>query len=223
MRVLVIDDKGPLLEHMLSGLNKLGFAAECRGTRADAEEALAHNRYDAVVLEPTLPDGDGDDLIRNVRVADGLTPILIVSDRLSVPDKVRGLDLGADDYLVKPIDVDELAARIRAVTRRAQAVRGESLRCGNLVFEPRLRALRVGGQPLVLSRRECELLELLLRRAGEPIGKFELDQAIYGDNARHGSNSLEVLVHRLRRRLANSGSTAQLQTVRGVGYVLVEA
>ncbi|MEV9612694.1 helix-turn-helix domain-containing protein, partial [Klebsiella pneumoniae] len=89
--------------------------------------------------------------------------------------------------------------------------------------EPRLRALRVGGQPLVLSRRECELLELLLRRAGEPIGKFELDQAIYGDNARHGSNSLEVLVHRLRRRLANSGSTAQLQTVRGVGYVLVEA
>ena len=222
MRLLLIEDDERLAPVVVRGLDRAGFTVDRMATVGDAREALLSAPYDLVVLDLGLPDGDGLNVLRELRGREVPVPVLILTARDAVENRVDGLDAGADDYLLKPFAMEELIARLRALLRRAPHPMSGWITVGNVRFESVERTVEISGLSVLLSRRELSLFELLMQRAGNVMLKEGLEDRIYEFDAEPSSNSLEVLVHRLRRKLVENGATATIHTVRGVGYLLSE-
>jgi two-component system response regulator TctD len=220
MRLLLVEDDGDLGEAVRRNLERSGFTTDLMATADDAEAAIATTGYAALLLDLGLPDRDGVALIRHLRQRGSPLPILILTARDAVPDRVRGLEAGADDYLVKPFDHDELVARIRAVLRRPGRDHGAEIRVGNLAFATATGAVMVDERNLVIPRRELALLEALVRRTGRVVTRAVLGDELWGFADEVESNSLESHVSRLRKRLLDAGAKVKIHTVRGVGYML---
>lgn len=221
MRILLIEDDESNADLVRAGLRNAGFAVDHVGCAADGLAAVGGVDYDAVLLDLGLPDEDGMTLLRRLRAARCTAPVMILTARGRIDARIEGLDAGADDYVVKPVDPGELAARVRALVRRPRAAPETKLVCGNLTFDPARREVAVDGRPMPLSRRELGVLECLLRAAGRTVAKPDIEDRLYGFEEELASNSVEVHVHRLRRRMAESGATARIETRRGFGYALV--
>ena len=223
MRLLVIEDERALATLIRGAFERGGFAVDIAAGIGEAEDHLALITYDAVILDLGLPDGDGLGLLRSMRARGSSLPVVVLTARDGPEDRVTGLDTGADDYLVKPFHMPELIARARAVLRRPGAALGARLTLGNLSLDIATRQVWVDSGAVELSVRETAMLELLLRRQGNVVTREMLEQQLYSFDAQPGSNALEVLVHRLRRRLQDAAAGLQVHTIRGVGYLLVAA
>ena len=217
MHLLVVEDDAGLAEALRSTLQE-DHRVDCIGNGIDADRLLREQAFDLVILDLTLPGLDGLEVLRRLRERGAQTPVLILSARDANDERIRGLNLGADDYLVKPATLDELEARVRALLRRAGAYRCELTTVGRLAFDSTLRTATVGGQPVDLSNREVSVLEALLRHRGQVVSKERLMRLVYGMHDEVGSNTIEVYVHRLRKKLIGSGLT--LRTLHGRGYAL---
>ena len=222
MRLLTIEDEPDLGLLLRDALARAGFAADLVTGIADGEEHLALMTYDAMILDLGLADGDGLTLLRKLRQRGSTLPVLILTARDAPEDRVTGLDNGADDYLIKPFHMPELISRVRALLRRPNSALGVRLELGDLVLDTASRQASVGAALLPLSVREMALLELLLRRQGRVVTREAIEQSLYAFDAALGSNAIEVLVHRLRRKLADANARAVVHTLRGVGYLLGE-
>jgi|SRR5580704_842124 DNA-binding response OmpR family regulator len=221
-RLLVIEDNRDLAELLAKGLERAGFTVDSIATAADAEHVLATNRYALVVLDLGLPDGDGSTVLRALRTRQDSTPVLILTARGGIQDRVKGLGEGADDYLAKPFAFEELVARIHALLRRPGEILGRSFKVGNVTFDTVGRQVFVDDAPEMLSARELAVLELLMRRSGRVVPKAHVEDHLYGLSGEVRSNAVEVCVHRLRKQLADVGATIHIHTVRGVGYLVSE-
>ncbi len=220
MRLLLIEDSERLGALVRDGLAKDGLTVDWRRTLEAGEEARETASFDLVLLDLGLPDGDGLDLVRRLRRASDTIPILVLTARGGLSDRITGLDAGADDYLVKPFDIAELSARCRALLRRPAQGLAPVLSAGKLTFDTAARQAAFDGAPLELSRREAGLLEALMRRAGGVVTKQSLEEALYDFNEPVTPNAVEVAVSRLRKRLDDAGASDLLHTVRGLGYML---
>jgi DNA-binding response OmpR family regulator len=220
MRLLLVEDNARLASLIREGLDRQGFAVDWCETVDGADHALKINDYDLMLLDLGLPDGEGLDLVRALRRRQDMMPILILTARGGLDDRVLGLDAGADDYLVKPFQIPELAARCRALLRRPGASLGTELTVGNVILHSAERRVSVGGQSVDATPREVDLLECLLRRAGHVVAKPALEGALYSMDAEVTPNALEACVSRLRKRLTVAGADVQIRTVHGVGYAL---
>ena len=216
MRVLLVEDDELLGDGLQAGLRQCGFNADWLRDGESARAALRSEDYAAVLLDLGLPRLDGLGLLKALRAAGNGVPVLVLTARDKLSDKISGLDSGADDYLVKPVDLDELAARLRALIRRAAGQTTPLLRVGLLEFDPAARRVQHGGQPVDLPAKELAVLELLMRNAGKVISKGQMEAALYGWGEGVESNAVEVHIHHLRRKLG----AATIRTLRGVGYLL---
>ncbi len=222
MRVLLVEDNDRLADLASKGLKDTGFVVDRVAMVDEALTAFRTTRYDAGILDLTLPDGDGLQVLKALRQAGDTTPILILTARDGVAHRVQGLDSGADDYLQKPFAMEELVARLKALLRRPGGALGLRLEAGNLGFDTVNRAVEIAGQPVLLSRRELALLELLLRSTGRVVAKCALEDGVYNMEEAVGSNTIEAHVSRLRKKLESTGANFDIHTIRGVGYLLAE-
>jgi two-component system, OmpR family, response regulator len=220
MRVLVVEDATRLRELVLGRLREQGYAADGAGTGAEAVERAMAGSYDAIVLDLRLPDGDGLDVCSRLRGAGCGSPILMLTARDALADRVGGLDAGADDYMTKPFGFDELFARLRALTRRGVFERPADLCVGDLRVDPAARTAARGDTPIELTAREFALLEYLMRHRGVALSRTRLIEAVWDGTFRGDPNIVDVYVRRLRDRIDRPFGRATLQTVRGVGYRL---
>ena len=218
MRILIVEDSDELSELLVSGLRSAGFESDRASDLIGARDALASTRYAALILDLGLPDGDGTALLSEIRRRNDPLPVLILTARGRVQDRVAGLHSGADDYLAKPFALDELIARLQALLRRPGQLLGSSLRLQNVVFDTQSRQVLVNGNPRLLSAREADVLEHLMRRKGSVVPKTFLEDQIFGNSAEFGSNAVEVYVHRLRKHLTEFGAKVCIHTIRGVGF-----
>jgi len=222
MRILLIEDHERFAGFVKEGMEKEGFAVDIVLNGASAEAAFATVKYDAVILDLGLPDQDGISLLKQWRESGDETPVLILTARDTIDDRVRGLNSGGDDYLLKPFAMEELIARIRALLRRPGGVLGLVITAGNVSFDTTAREVRVDDKTIAISRREMGVLEHLMRRNGRVVPKDVLEDKIYGFDEEVSSNSVEVHVSRLRKRLSKAGADVSVHTLRGVGYLLSE-
>lgn len=216
MRILVVEDDAVLLDGLREGLKLVGFAVDGVATVSDATEALAGDTFDAVVLDRMLPDGSGLDVIKAIRRAGNTTPVLLLTAKDEVGDRIDGLDAGADDYLGKPFDLDEVAARLRAITRRSGGRASSELIVRGLKLDPASMLVKCEGVDVSLSRREFSILHALMESPQVIHSKQALEQRLYGWQEDVESNTIEVHIHKLRAKLGSSA----IETVRGVGYRL---
>ncbi|MCW6512814.1 response regulator transcription factor [Lichenifustis flavocetrariae] len=220
MRILLVEDNRRLSKVISDALKAHGFAVDALMTASDAEAALGATDYDAIVLDLGLPDRDGMTLLAAGRRHGIAAPVLVITAREGTQAVIEGLNGGADDYLCKPFVIDELIARIRALLRRPGHALSVLLREGNLVFDTVERRVRIEGCEIDLSRRELAALEVFMRRAARVISKADLEESMYGFGEEVGSNAIEVLVHRLRKKLSGAKATVEIHTLRGIGYLL---
>ena len=220
MRLLLVEDNERFAVLLKRGLAAAGFVVDVLPTAEQAIAALRANRFEIVVLDLGLPDADGLAVHGDMRQRQHATPVLILTARGSVEDRVVGLQSGADDYLVKPFALEELVARLQALLRRPGNLLGVTLKLGNLSLDTVARQVFVIDQPILLSPREIAVLEQLLRRSGRVVPKNLLADNLYGLAQEVGSNAVEVQVHRLRKHLAEVGAAVQIHTLRGVGYLI---
>ena len=216
MRILLAEDDGLLGDGLRAGLRQLGFQVDWVRDGEAAERELRAQPYEAAVLDLGLPRKDGLDVLAAIRRSGIKTPVLVLTARDAVPDRIRGLDLGADDYVVKPVDLHELAARLRALVRRAHGQSQECLSAQDLVLDPASRTVRKAGEQVALSTREFDLLQAFMLGADRVLSREQLEQQLYSWGQEVESNAIEVHVHNLRRKLG----PALIHTVRGVGYML---
>ena len=216
MRILLVEDDPQLGDGLTVGLRQAGFAVDWLKTGTDADLALLTEPFSLVVLDLGLPKLSGMDLLRRMRGRGQDVPVLILTARDKVTDKIDGLDEGADDFLVKPVDLDELSARIRALLRRAAGRAMPLIKYDGLTLNPASREVLQNGMPIELSSREFALLHVLLENAGRVMTRAQLEGAIYGWRDEPDSNALEVHVHHLRRKLGSDF----IRTLRGVGYMI---
>lgn len=221
MRLLLVEDNARLADLVRAGLDRQGFAVDWVDTVEGAEHAQKVSCYDLLLVDLGLPDGEGLDLIRAMRRRRNSIPILVLTARGGLDDRVIGLDAGADDYLVKPFQIPELAARCRALLRRPGNAIDLVLTAGNIALYTSERAIQIGGQPIDVSPREVALLEHLLRRSGHVVAKPALENALYSMDAEVTPNALEATVSRLRKRLTAASADVQIKTVHGIGYALL--
>jgi two-component system, OmpR family, response regulator QseB len=223
MKILLVEDHRAMRQMIADHLAERGFAVDVVGRGEDALAAVAVASYDAVILDLGLPDLDGMDVLAAIRARTGTDfPALILTARDAVEDRVQGLNAGADDYLVKPFDLPELEARLRAVLRRPGVRRNTTHACRDLVFDTVSREAFVGNVPLELARREAALLEELMRAAGRVVAKDVLEDRLYTFDEAASSNALEAAVSRLRKKVAAAGAAVRIETKRGIGYRLME-
>ncbi|CAG9193137.1 MULTISPECIES: response regulator transcription factor [Burkholderia] len=220
MRLLLIEDNARLASLLADGLAKEGFAVDWCATLDLATRAFASNPYDLVLLDLGMPDGNGVTFVKALRRGGHTVPVLIVTARSSLDDRVIGLDSGGDDYLVKPFELRELAARCRALLRRPGACLGTTLAVANLELDTAGREVRVAGRVVPVPPRELGLLECLMRRVGHVVTKGALEDSLYALEAEVTPNALEAVVSRLRRRLAAAHAQVALHTAHGIGYML---
>jgi two-component system response regulator TctD len=219
MRIFLVEDTADVGEAIVARLSRIGHAVDWERDGAAAAEILDYTAYDLVILDVMLPGLGGFEILARLRQARRPTPVLILTARSEVEDRVGALDLGADDYLVKPFDFRELEARVRALLRRKQGEGSNTIRCGNLVIDLQSRTAQVDGREIDLKRRELALLEILASRPGRMFSKGELLDGLFGFDETPGSNAVELYVGRLRKKL--EGASAQIVTSRGLGYRLV--
>lgn len=222
MRILLVEDNDRLVELVGQGLRAGGFAVDAFQTLGDADAALASVPYDMAIFDLGLPDGNGLDLLKRARQRGQKLPILVLTARDGVDDRVRGLNAGADDYVLKPFAMEELLARVRALLRRPGEALGVELSCGKVRLDTISREVWVDGSVIAVPRRETEMLEQLLRRAGRVLPKRALEEGLYSFDDDVSSNTIEVLMSRLRKRLIQTGADVTIHTLRGVGYMLAE-
>jgi len=216
MRVLLVEDDAPVEAGVEAGLALSDFVVDTVTSLGAAKGALATINYDAVILDRRLPDGDGLSLLQQWRREHVATPVLMLTARDAVASRVEGLQGGADDYLVKPFDLDELTARLHSLLRRAAGQVDHAIRHGSLALDPITRRVTLDGEPVVLLRRELMLLEALIRSRGRILSADQLKDCLYGINDEIESNALNVHIYQLRRKLGRD----VIETVRGVGYRL---
>lgn len=216
MRILIVEDDPLLSRGIAEALRRWTYAPECVASAAAATRALQHELFDAVLLDLKLPDGEGIDVLRAMRSAGDTTPVVVVTARDAVTDRVAGLDSGADDYLIKPFHLDELAARLRSIHRRSRGLSSNVIVEGRLMLDTISGEASFDGRRVTLSRREFLLLRALGERAGRVVARATLETALFGNEGVE-SNALEVHVHALRRKLARDA----IRTVRGLGYMFV--
>jgi DNA-binding response OmpR family regulator len=215
VRLLLVEDDAMIGESVREGLQQEGQTVDWVRDAAAAEAAMATQQYQAVLLDLGLPRRDGVDVLRGIRARRNDVPVLIITARDAVSDRVRGLDAGADDYLVKPFDLDELAARVRALTRRAAGRSAALIEHGHITLDPATREVRVHGRLVSLSAREYALLEALTSRPGVVLSRAQLEERLYGWADDVASNAVEVHMHNLRRKL---GDGELIRNERGLGY-----
>ncbi len=220
MRLMLVEDNARLAGFIAKGLRSAGFTVDTLGTAGDALAAMGRDSYDAMVLDLGLPDMDGLTLVKSLRARGKGIPILILTARDGLGDRVLGLDVGADDYMVKPFAIEEIAARVRALMRRPRETQDNHLRCGNVDFDMSNREVEVDRERIALSRREADLLEQLMKRAGHVVPRAVLESQIYGHEDDRTPNSFEVTVSRLRKSLRQSNADVQITTFRNLGYML---
>ena len=217
MRILLAEDDPLLGDGLRAGLRQLGFQVDWVRDGEAAERELRAQAYAACVLDLGLPRRDGLDVLAAVRRGGIVTPVLVLTARDAVPERICGLDVGADDYVVKPVDLHELAARLRALVRRAAGQPQQCLSAQDVVLDPASRSVRKAGEPIVLSTREFDLLQAFMLGADRVLSREQLEQQLYSWGREVDSNAVEVHVHNLRRKLG----TTLIHTVRGVGYMLL--
>ncbi len=217
MRLLLVEDDRMIGRAMRQGLGDAGFTVDWATDGKSAENALGDGVYDLMLLDLGLPGKDGMTLLRDLRRRHNPLPVLIVTARDEVADRITGLNEGADDYVLKPFNLDELVARVRALLRRRAGSGGPLLECGSLVLDPVRREVQLAGAAVSLSAKEFALLETLMQRPGAVLSREQLENAIYGWQQEVGSNAVEVHLHNLRRKLGPD----TIRNVRGVGYKVV--
>jgi two-component system OmpR family response regulator/two-component system response regulator QseB len=216
MRILLAEDDPQLGDGLRAGLRQRGFRVDWVRDGEAADRELRSAAYEAAVLDLGLPRMDGLDVLASVRRARVTVPILVLTARDGVPDRVRGLDIGADDYIVKPIDLDELAARLRALVRRAHGQPQEGLSVHGVTLDPAARTVQQGGEIVAMSAREFDVLHALMLNVGRVLSREQIEQHVYSWGQEVESNAIEVHIHHLRRKLGSPF----IQTVRGVGYLV---
>lgn len=214
MRILVVEDDPVLSDGLKVGLGLAGWTVDHVSRLDDARIAMAAMAFDIVVLDLMLPDGSGLDLLSEMRARGDATPVLLLTAIDETPDRIRGLDAGADDYLGKPFDLDELAARLRALARRRSGRADPVLKIGGIALDPAAMAATLDGETLDLSRRELAVLSALMERPGIIRSRAELEDRLYGWQEEIGSNAVEVHIHNLRAKIGRD----TIETVRGLGY-----
>ena len=222
MKLLVIEDYAPLRQSLVQGLSEAGFAVDATG---EGDEGLWYARdggYDVIVLDLMLPGRDGLSILRQLRSEGNRSPVLILTARDTVADRVTGLDTGADDYLVKPFAFEELLARVHALLRRKYDVGVNEVRVGGLCIDLRGRRVTWDGKALDVTAREFAVLEVMALRVGEVVSRTEISEHVYGFDAEPDSNAIDVYVAQLRRKIERSGRQRVIHTRRGMGYVLQE-
>ncbi|HEY5945794.1 MAG TPA: response regulator transcription factor [Kofleriaceae bacterium] len=222
MRALVVEDYAVLRDSLAQGLRDSGYAVDATGEGREGLWYAENHPYDVIVLDLMLPGLGGLDLLKKLRASGNTTPVLILTARDAIADRVAGLDLGADDYMVKPFAFDELVARLRALVRRRYAQVDSVLRIEDLEIDTRARRVRRAGQIVGLSAREYALLEYLAHRAGHIVSRTELWDHAYDEAAEANSNVLDVHISHLRRKIDDGHATKLIHTRRGQGYVLGE-
>ena len=222
MRILVVDDEPSVRDALDRALRMDGYRVQLAADGTEALDALAHTPPDAIVLDVLMPEPDGLEVCRRLRAAGDRTPVLMLTARDAVPDRVKGLDAGADDYLVKPFALEELGARLRALLRRTGGPIEDTLRYADLALDPAGHTVHRGPRRLELTRTEFLLLELLMNHPRQVLTRTQIFEHVWGYDFGPSSNSLEVYVGYLRRKLEAGGEPRLLHTVRGVGYVLRE-
>lgn len=221
MRILLVEDEPELSRMLTASLSRNGIVVDHAPTLAIAHEAVLGSVHDAVVLDRTLPDGDGLSLIASIRSMEARCPVIVLSALGALDQRVEGLDTGADDYLAKPFAMDELLARLRAITRRPATMAQRRVTAGRLVFDQEHRIAEIDGVTLDLPRRELLALEALVCRYGRVIARRALEEAVYGYDDDIASNTLDAHISRLRRKLAPAG--IEIHAMRGIGYLLRQA
>lgn len=220
MRILLVEDEAEMATALSSALKRYDMVVDHAPTLAEAEEAISADVHGAVLLDRQLPDGDGLALIPKLRArADGV-PIIVLTARGELADRIAGLDSGADDYLAKPFAVEELLARLRAVLRRPAGVTPDVVQAGRLAFDLGHREASIDGHPFELPRRELLVLEALIRRMGRTVLRSSLEDAVYNFDDEIQSNALDTHISRLRRKLAEAEAGIEIHGIRGVGYLL---
>jgi two-component system, OmpR family, response regulator len=221
MRILVVEDNKELVALLTKALAHAGLDVDSAGNAGDAEVCLKTMHYAAIVLDLGLPDADGLAVLDQKRRRRDRTPVLILSARGGLDDRIAGLHKGASDYLVKPFAMDELIARIQTLLRRSpESEGGDVLTLGNVSFESESRQAKVAGKMLFLPPREADVLQVLLKRTGHTVSQEALEGQVFGMSQNVSSNAIEVYVHRLRRMLADAGANLAIHTIRGVGYLM---
>jgi two-component system copper resistance phosphate regulon response regulator CusR len=219
VRVLVLEDDRKLGDEVVAGLRAAGFAVDVSRDMADADLKLAINRYDCLVIDRGLPDGDGLDLVRQQRDSGQRVPVVVLTARDTLSDRLDGFDHGADDYVVKPLALDELAARVRALCRRQERPAATRTIVGDLVIDRPRRRVQRGGVLLTLTPKEFGVLELLAINAGSVVTRTELIEHCWDEMAEPSSNVVDVVIAQLRRKL---GTPPLIETVRGVGFTIAK-
>jgi DNA-binding response OmpR family regulator len=219
MRVLLVEDDAMIAQGLQTALRQSGFAVDWMRDGKSAAGALQGSVFDVVLLDLGLPHRDGIDVLRELRQRGDATPVIILTARDEIQHRIAGLDAGADDYIVKPFDLDEVTARMRSVLRRAAGRGDPSIQHGELRLDPVARTVERGGVPVSVSAHEFAVLEALLQRPGAVLSRAQLEDRLYGWDEQIGSNAVEVYIHGLRRKL---GSDA-IRTLRGVGYFVPKA
>lgn len=223
MRILLVEDNMRLSEAIAESFYKAGLEVDAVSSGEDALSVVQGQPYDAMVLDLGLPDIDGMKVLEKLRAENNALPVLVLTARGALSDKVSGLNGGADDYLVKPFEVDELIARVKALLRRpAQAV-DAVMTVSNVSFDILNRKTSVGGEPVSLSRRETDLLEQLIRALDKVVTKKSIELRLYSHGETGSENAVEVLVHRLRRKLLDHAAKIEIHTLKGIGYMMTEA
>ena len=220
MRILIVEDDPALADGLVRSLTQSGYAVDCATQGAMANTMLQDGVYDLAILDLGLPRMDGTEVLRRLRQRGGKTPVLVLTARDAVEDRVIGLDLGADDYMTKPFDLSELEARVRALIRRGQLGSNTSLTCASLLLDTAAHRAYVAEVPIDLSAREIGVLEVLLLRQRKVVSKEQIMEALCKWDEDLGGNAIEVYIHRLRKKLETSG--VRIRTIRGLGYLLEE-
>ncbi|ATU92518.1 response regulator transcription factor [Phyllobacterium zundukense] len=220
MRILLVEDEPEMAAALADALKHYDMVVDHVATLADAEEAVAVNVYDAILLDRQLPDGDGLTMVPGLRAKGAGVPVIVLTARGDLADRIAGLDHGADDYLGKPFAIDELLARLRAVLRRPPNMPAEVLKLGQLSLDLMHREASVSGKRFELPRRELLVLEALLRRMGRTVLRSTLEEMVYSMDDEIQSNALDTHVSRLRRKLTDADAGVEIHAVRGVGYLL---
>jgi two-component system response regulator TctD len=218
MRILLVEDNLPLAESLAKALSQDGFTVDCMHNGADADHVLRTQDYALVILDLALPKLDGWEVLRRLRARRNQVPVLILTAHGSIEDRVKGLNLGADDYLAKPFDLGELEARVRALIRRSHGRDSALLECGPLSYDSVSRLFTLSGDALSLTPREHAVLEVLMLMSGKAVSKEALLEKIFGLDEVSSADAIEIYVHRLRKKLAGSG--VAIVTLRGLGYLL---
>jgi two-component system response regulator TctD len=218
MRILLVEDNKQLADWLCRTLRKEHYTVDWLDNGADADFVLRSEAYDLIILDLALPKLDGQEVLKRLRARNNRTPVMVMTANNTISSRVSELDHGADDYVAKPFDVEELEARIRVLLRRSSQVVNPLIGCGSLLYDTNTREFTLGGEPLALTPRERAVLEVLAMKMGSTVSKLALGQSLFSIDDGISAEAIEIYVHRVRKKL--EGSDATIVTLRGLGYLL---